>query len=93
MKILLVQPPSSDPLSDRIFLFEPLGLEYLAAGLKLDGHQVEILDARLTPDIDSACRRWRGASRQPGRHCELLSAAITPPCSPQISMIRPSMSW
>jgi len=59
MKILLVQPPSSDPLSDRIFLFEPLGLEYLAAGLKLDGHQVEILDARLTPDIDSACRRFQ----------------------------------
>ena len=59
MKVLLVQPPSSDPLSDRIFLFEPLGLEYLGAGLRLDGHVVEILDARLTPDIDSACRRFQ----------------------------------
>lgn len=59
MKVLLVQPPSSDPLTDRIFLFEPLGLEYLAAGLKLDGHVAEILDARLTPDIQSACRRFR----------------------------------
>lgn len=59
MKILLVQPPSSDPLTDRIFLFEPLGLEYLGAGLKLDGHVAEILDARLTPDIDSACRRFQ----------------------------------
>lgn len=59
MKILLVQPPSSDPLSDRVFLFEPLGLEYLGAGLKLDGHEVEILDARLTPDMESACRRFQ----------------------------------
>lgn len=57
MKVLLVQPPSSDPLSDRIFLFEPLALEYLAAGLQLDGHVAKILDARLTPDIDSVCRR------------------------------------
>jgi len=59
MKVLLVQPPSSDPLSDRIFLFEPLGLEYLAAGLKLDGHEVRIVDARLTPDIASACREFQ----------------------------------
>jgi len=59
MKILLVQPPSSDPLSDRVFLFEPLGLEYLGAGLKLDGHEVEVLDARLTPDVESACRRFQ----------------------------------
>lgn len=59
MKVLLIQPPSSDPLTDRIFLFEPLGLEYLAAGLKQDGHVVDILDARLTPDIDSACRRFQ----------------------------------
>ncbi len=40
MKILLIQPPSCDPLTDRIFLFEPLALEYLGAGLKLDVHQV-----------------------------------------------------
>jgi hopanoid C-3 methylase len=61
MKVLLVQPPSSDPLSDRIFLFEPLGLEYLGAGLQQDGHVAEILDARLTPDIASACRRFQPA--------------------------------
>jgi radical SAM superfamily enzyme YgiQ (UPF0313 family) len=59
MKVLLIQPPSSDPISDRIFLFEPLGLEYLGAGLKLDGHVVELLDGRLTPDIESACRRFQ----------------------------------
>jgi radical SAM superfamily enzyme YgiQ (UPF0313 family) len=59
MRVLLVQPASSDPFSDRIFLFEPLGLEYLGAGLKLDGHIAEILDARLTPDIESACRRFQ----------------------------------
>ncbi|HEX8988385.1 MAG TPA: radical SAM protein [Rhodocyclaceae bacterium] len=58
MKVLLLQPPSSDPLSDRVFLFEPLALEYLGAGLKLDGHEVEVVDARLAPDIDGACRRF-----------------------------------
>jgi radical SAM superfamily enzyme YgiQ (UPF0313 family) len=59
MKVLLIQPPSSDPLTDKVFLFEPLGLEYLGAGLKQNGHAVEVLDARLTPDIDSACARFR----------------------------------
>lgn len=57
MNVLLIQPPSSDPLTDRIFLFEPLALEYLGAGLQLDGHRVEVLDARLDPDIEGACRR------------------------------------
>jgi radical SAM superfamily enzyme YgiQ (UPF0313 family) len=59
MKILLIQPPSSDPLIDRVFLFEPLALEYLGAGLKLDGHEVEVVDARLAPDIEGACRRFQ----------------------------------
>ena len=49
MKVLLIQPPSCDPMTDRIFLFEPLALEYLGAGLKLDGHEVRLLDARLEP--------------------------------------------
>ncbi|SNB46748.1 radical SAM protein [Geobacter sp. DSM 9736] len=59
MKVLLIQPPSHDPFSDRIFLFEPLALEYLAAGLKTDGHEVEIVDARLEPDLEGAFRRFR----------------------------------
>jgi radical SAM superfamily enzyme YgiQ (UPF0313 family) len=59
MRILLIQPPSSDPLMDQVYLFEPLALEYLGAGLKLDGHAVEVLDARLDPDIDGACDRLR----------------------------------
>ena len=59
MKILLIQPPSCDPMTDQIFLFEPLALEYLGAGLKEDGHQVELLDARLEPDFEAAFRRSR----------------------------------
>ena len=59
MKILLIQPPSCDPMTDQIFLFEPLALEYLGAGLKLDGHQVELLDARLEPDFEPVCRRFQ----------------------------------
>lgn len=59
MKVLLIQPPSSEPLSDKAFMFEPLALEYLGAGLKLDGHEVEVLDVRLEPDVEAACRRFQ----------------------------------
>lgn len=59
MKVLLIQPPSCDPLTDKIFLFEPLALEYLGAGLKKDGHDVQLLDARIEPDYEGACRRFR----------------------------------
>lgn len=59
MRVLLIQPPSCYPESDQFFLFEPLALEYLGAGLRLDGHEVELLDARLEPDIDGVFRRFR----------------------------------
>jgi radical SAM superfamily enzyme YgiQ (UPF0313 family) len=59
MRVLLIQPPSSNPLMDQVYLFEPLALEYLGAGLKLDGHAVEIIDARLEPDVEEACRRFQ----------------------------------
>lgn len=59
MNVLLIQPQSSDPLSDQIFMFEPLALEYLGAGLKLDGHEVRILDARLTQDIETVFRQFQ----------------------------------
>ncbi len=59
MNVLLIQPPSSDPLSDQIFMFEPLALEYLGAGLNMDGHDVKILDARLTPNIDEICHQFQ----------------------------------
>jgi len=42
---------------DEVFVVEPLALEYLAAGAKLDGHEVEILDARLEPDYERAFTR------------------------------------
>lgn len=59
MRVLLIQPPSNDPLTDRVFMFEPLALEYLGAGLKLDGHTVEVVDARLELDVEEACRRFQ----------------------------------
>jgi hopanoid C-3 methylase len=61
MKVLLIQPPSCEPLLDQIHLFEPLALEYLGGGLKLDGHLPTILDARIEPDIEGALRRVRPA--------------------------------
>lgn len=59
MKVLLIQPPSCDPMTDRIFLFEPLALEYLGAGLRQDGHEVRLLDARLEPDIEGVFRGFQ----------------------------------
>jgi radical SAM superfamily enzyme YgiQ (UPF0313 family) len=59
MRILLIQPPSCDPLMDQIYLFEPLALEYLGAGLKLDGHAVTLLDARLDPEVEATFNRVR----------------------------------
>jgi len=52
MKILLVEPPKS-PLSvggEDIFLFEPLALEYVGAGVA-PGHQVRLLDMRIDPNL------------------------------------------
>jgi radical SAM superfamily enzyme YgiQ (UPF0313 family) len=59
MKILLIQPYSSSDLMDKVYLFEPLALEYLGAGVQLDGHEVRILDARIDRDIDAAVRSFR----------------------------------
>jgi radical SAM superfamily enzyme YgiQ (UPF0313 family) len=44
---------------DQVYLFEPLALEYLGAGLKLDGHEVRLHDARIAPDWEAACREFR----------------------------------
>jgi radical SAM superfamily enzyme YgiQ (UPF0313 family) len=55
MNILLLQPAKAASTigGDDISVFEPLALEYLAAGLMPD-HAVRIVDLRLDPDIDRA---------------------------------------
>lgn len=52
MKILLVEPPkpSSSIGGEDVFLFEPLALEYLAAGVAPE-REVRILDLRLEKDL------------------------------------------
>lgn len=59
MRLLLIQPYSSSDLMDRIFMFEPLALEYLGAAARLDGHEVRLLDARIDRDIEGTCRQFR----------------------------------
>jgi radical SAM superfamily enzyme YgiQ (UPF0313 family) len=54
MRILLIQP-AKPPVSiggDDVFLFEPLALEYVAAGVS-GTHEVKILDMRLESDLES----------------------------------------
>lgn len=55
MRILLIQPPKSIKTigGEDIFIYEPLSLEYLAAGVSAE-HDVMIMDLRLDHDLDHA---------------------------------------
>lgn len=53
---MLIHPPSGSKHMDSIYLHEPLALEYLGAGLKLDNHEVSIIDARLEQDYEAVLR-------------------------------------
>jgi radical SAM superfamily enzyme YgiQ (UPF0313 family) len=57
MKILLVQPAKPEKAlgGEDFSIFEPLALEYLAAGVA-PNHDVRLLDMRLDPDLDSHLR-------------------------------------
>lgn len=59
MNVLLIQPPSNNPLMDQVYLFEPLALEYLGAGLKEDGHVVRLHDARIDPGYEAVVQEFR----------------------------------
>ncbi|MEW6660451.1 MAG: radical SAM protein [Thermodesulfobacteriota bacterium] len=60
MKILLIQPakPAQALGGEDFSIFEPLALEYLAAGVASD-HDVRILDMRLDPDLDAVLADYR----------------------------------
>jgi radical SAM superfamily enzyme YgiQ (UPF0313 family) len=60
MKILLVQPvkPAKALGGEDFAIYEPLALEYLAAGVAGD-HDVRILDMRIDRDLDSQLRQYR----------------------------------
>lgn len=59
MKILLVQPvkPATALGGEDFAIYEPLALEYLAAGVAGD-HDVRILDMRIDPDLDFHLRQY-----------------------------------
>ncbi len=56
MKVTLIYPLSNSKHMDTIYMHEPLALEYLGAGLKLDNHEVTIIDARLEQDYEAVLR-------------------------------------
>lgn len=60
MKILLIEPmkPSAAIGGEDVYLFEPLALEYVAAGVQ-DEHEVRILDLRLERDLDRALAEYQ----------------------------------
>lgn len=60
MKILLVQPAKPEKAlgGEDFAIYEPLALEYLAAGVAGD-HDVRIFDMRLDHDLDSLLREYR----------------------------------
>jgi radical SAM superfamily enzyme YgiQ (UPF0313 family) len=59
VRVLLIQPRCSAEFTEEVFLHEPLALEYLGAGLKQDGHDVVVIDARIDPDIEGAFQRFQ----------------------------------
>jgi radical SAM superfamily enzyme YgiQ (UPF0313 family) len=60
MKILLIEP--TKPLTaiggEDVFIYEPLALEYVAAGV-LDEHEVKILDLRLDKELKTTLTDFR----------------------------------
>lgn len=60
MRVLLIWPNSRNEVlgwGDLGAIAEPLSLEYLGAGVKLDGHEVAVLDLRLHPgELESTLR-------------------------------------
>lgn len=60
MKILLIEPtkPEKAVGGEDFAIFEPLALEYLAAGVP-SNHDIRILDMRLDKDIDSILREFQ----------------------------------
>ena len=59
MRILLVQPvkPSISMGGEEVFLYEPLALEYIAAGVSKD-HDVMIFDQRLEKNLLNVIERF-----------------------------------
>jgi len=60
MRILLIEPAKS-PVSmggEDVFLFEPLALEYVAAGVSAD-HEVRILDQRIDDTVEQTFEEFR----------------------------------
>ena len=60
MKILLIEPakPRAAIGGEDVFIFEPLALEYIAAGV-VDEHEVKILDLRLEKDLNSTLANFQ----------------------------------
>ncbi len=58
MKILLIEPAKAPRTigGEDVFLYEPLALEYVAAGVSRD-HDVTVLDQRLDKDLPAALAR------------------------------------
>jgi radical SAM superfamily enzyme YgiQ (UPF0313 family) len=60
MRILLIEPAKS-PISmagEDVFLFEPLALEYAAAGVSAD-HEVRILDERIDDSVEATLEQYK----------------------------------
>lgn len=60
MRILLIQPPKAPATigGEDVYIYEPLALEYVAAGVAAD-HEVRILDLRLSKNLQDTLQSFR----------------------------------
>jgi radical SAM superfamily enzyme YgiQ (UPF0313 family) len=93
MRVLLVYPNAKKEIigwGDMGAIAEPIALEYVAGGARLDGHEVRLLDLRLhQPDLEDTLTSYRpevvgvtGYSMHVLRNLEVLAIAkaLVPDC-------------
>jgi radical SAM superfamily enzyme YgiQ (UPF0313 family) len=93
MRVLLVYPNANKEIigwGDKGAIAEPLALEYVGAGARLDGHEVRLLDLRLhNEDLDDVLREFQpevvgvtGYSMHVLRNLEVcrIAKALVPLC-------------
>ena len=90
MRVLLLRPPVYRHVTAQIRSYAPVGLTSIAAGLRTQGHEVDILDAEIgshEEDLgDGVTRRGMADDEIRARVCEFAPDAVGLSCQFAVSM-------